>query len=103
MGNTENGKSGWRRPLLLLLSLCAACRSDYQVRRENLGEQMPWLRTGATLQADIVQRLGEPARQLENGRIQIWTLEDDLQPRGKTPYSYRYLREFRRVGPLSLV
>jgi len=101
-GDTKDrAKNGWGRSLLLVLCLGAACVSDHQVRRENTDEQMPWLRH-STLEAEIVQRLGEPARQLESGRILIWTLENDLQPR-KTPSDDWYLGNFSRVGPLSLV
>jgi hypothetical protein len=100
MGIAENG---WRRLLPVLLVALGACRTDYQVRRENIVEQLPWLQPGMTLQTDIVQRLGEPARQVESGHILIWTLEDDLRPSKKTTFSNWFLHDFQRVGPLSLV
>src|SRR5882724_8593461 len=82
---------GPRLRWLLLLGLGAACRADYQVK------------VGSTAPGDVVQRFGEPARRLENGRILIWTLGDDLQP-AKTPRGMAWGRpDFRFVGPLSLV
>jgi len=88
---------------LLLLGLGAACRADYQVKVEPIVEQLSWLQVGSTAPGDVVQRFGEPARRLENGRILIWTLGDDLQP-AKTPRGMAWGRpDFRFVGPLSLV
>lgn len=83
-----------RAVLIFALALCTGCFTvdAHETHREPTLERIPWLTEGRTTRSEVTAHLGEPSRIFEQGRIQIWALDDNLtvlaqRQSGAAPYA----------------
>jgi hypothetical protein len=60
----------------LLLSTCGGCLADRQLARIATEQRLPWLKVGQTQRGELLQRLGQPVRSFEGGRLLVWRVPE---------------------------
>ena len=68
-----------RRALLLAALACAGCVNPRYRAPVAMPAALAWLQPGCTTRADLVAQFGEPKQSFEDGRIQAWDLDKQLQ------------------------
>lgn len=66
--------------LLLAVGSLASCLTNHDSRSVAFDAILPWLRSGVTTRAELIERFGMPRRQLESGRILLFEIQEDGRP-----------------------
>ena len=61
---------------IVVLTSCTRAPKTQLIEEETLSAKMPFIRDGITSRQEILNRLGEPVSSFENGRIQIYWMEE---------------------------